>query len=110
MTIAYLTHDEVNAADATRRAARLGIPLVVLDVRGIHAAADRVVCDLDHLPESVKAGLLGEAAAGTDLSAVGVHSYHMTTREVKAFRRAGVIVCRRLDAALFYSRPLVWCG
>ncbi len=100
MTVAYLTHDDVNAAAARTFAARAGLGLVVLDVRQSDPAAVGVVCDLDYLPPEVKAGLLANARAGVDLSAVAVHSYRLTPAERRALRAAGAAVARRLSASL----------
>src|SRR5688500_16300088 len=103
MFVAYLTHDEVNAAAALRIAARLGLPLVVIDVRDRRelAAADRLVCDLDHLPADFKDSLLARAVGGQELRGVAAHSYHLTGREAALFRRAGASVSRRLNGRLF---------
>jgi len=100
MTTAYLTHDEVNAATAQELAARLPFDLVVLDVRQAHPTAARVVCDLDHLPAEVKAGLLDNAQDGVRMAGVAVHSYHLRSQEVRALRAVGVTVSRRLTGRL----------
>ena len=77
MLVAYLTHDEVNAAAALRIAARLGLPLVVIDVRDRRelAASDRLFCDLDHLPDDFKQSLLARAAGGRMLRGVAYTSF-----------------------------------
>jgi hypothetical protein len=100
MTIAYLTHDDVNAAAARDLASRLGLTLVVLDVRQTDLTAGRLVCDLDHLPPEVKVGMLQNARAGVSLPSVGVHSYHLTPEEAQVLRAAGAVVSRRLTARL----------
>jgi hypothetical protein len=108
---AYLTHDEVNARTAHALAERLGLALVVLDVRGTHPAAARLVCDLDHLPSEVKFGLLTNAQSGISLSAVALHSYHLSPDEVQLLRAAGAQVSRRLTAVLLAAPvPAVRCG
>jgi hypothetical protein len=100
MTVAYLTHDEVNAAAARELASRLGLSLVVLDIRQIHPTAGRLVCDLDHLPPEVKSELLSNARAGVNMCSIGVHSYHLTPEETKLLRAAGAVASRRLTARL----------
>ena len=101
MTIAYLTHDEVNASTARKLAGQLGLDLVVLDVRQTDPTAVRLICDLDHLPPDVKAGLLANARDGVHLSTLAMHSYHLTAAEVRTLRTAGAAVARRLTGRLF---------
>ena len=100
MTTAYLTHDDVNAAVARELASRLGFSLVVLKLSETEPDASRLVCDLDHLPPDVKAGMLANARTGVNLPSVGVHSYHLTSEESRMLRAAGVVVSRRLSARL----------
>jgi pyruvate-formate lyase-activating enzyme len=101
MTIAYLTHDEVNASTARKLAGQLGLDLVVLDVRQTDPTAVRLICDLDHLPPDVKAGLLANARDSINLSTLAMHSYNLTAAEVRTLRTAGAEVARRLSAKLF---------
>jgi len=100
--IAYLTHDEVNAAEARRAALEAGLDLTVLPIKdgGQAAAADAMLLDLDHLPADIKLDLLRRAAGGRLSNCVAVHSYQLSPAEVRALRAAGVLVSRRLTACL----------
>ena len=102
MKIAYLTHDEVNAAVARRLARRLGLRLKVLTVKSADrtAAADLLVLDLDHLPPECKSKLFLRVGSGRLRQGVAVHSYNLTATEERALRAAGVHVARRLTAAV----------
>src|SRR5262245_59309847 len=100
MSIVYLTHDEVNAAVATRIAHRVGLQLTVVGIKDTHPiAAGLLVYDLDHLPPERKSELLRRASGG-ELEGVAVHSYHLTPGESRRLRAAGVPVHRRLSAAI----------
>src|SRR4051794_15573435 len=100
MLIAYVTHDEVNAAVAARLARRHGLELIVLSVRDAEqaVAADRLVLDLDHLPPESRSKLFLRAGAGNLRPGVVVHSYNLAPGEDRALRSAGVVVARRLTA------------
>jgi hypothetical protein len=100
MTTTYLTHDDVNAAVARELASRLGFSLVVLKLSETGSDTSRLVCDLDHLPPDVKAGMIATARTGVSLPSVGVHSYNLTAAEARMLRSAGVVVSRRLSARL----------
>src|SRR5262249_57896319 len=104
MTIAYLTHDEVNAAAAGRIARRLGLGLSVIGVRDVgRVSADLLVYDLDHLPPGVKSELLRRAGRER-LDGVAAHSYHLGHEEQQKLRAAGARVARRLTAAILVRR------
>ncbi|WP_439630627.1 hypothetical protein [Gemmata sp.] len=99
--IAYLTHDQVNAALARRITDRLGLDLTVLALKDADraVAADAVVLDLDSLPRDARSKLFLRVGSGELRSGVGVHSYHLTASEARTLRRAGVRAERRLTAA-----------
>ncbi|HSQ56867.1 MAG TPA: hypothetical protein VLM40_14085 [Gemmata sp.] len=105
-SVAYLTHDEVNAALACRMAKRFGLNLTVLAVKDAnHAiAADQLVLDLDHLPLEYKSNLFLRIGRGELRSGVAVHSYHLTPGECRALCTAGVRMTRRLTAAVLTPR------
>jgi hypothetical protein len=105
--IAYLTHDEVNAADALRTARELGLDLIAIPVKDADqgVAADVLLLDLDHLPPECRTKLFREAAVGGLREGVAVHSYRLTAAERHALRTAGVGVARRLVADLLTPSP-----
>jgi len=102
MIVHYLTHDEVNAAVALQKAARNGIDLRVIDVRDFDdmIRTERLICDLDHLPAEYRTNLVSRAAAGEPFLWVAVHSYNLSTYEVRVLREAGVTVARTLKSSL----------
>lgn len=102
MSVAYMSHDEVNSVLADRMADRIGLDLIVLTLRDTeHAiAADLLVLDLDHLPPECKSKLFLRVGRGELRSGVAVHSYHLTDAEASALRAAGVRVARRLTASV----------
>lgn len=106
MTVAYLTHDEVNASRIREMAARLRFELAILDIRQTAPEAERLICDLDSLPPETKNDLLANARFGVNLSALAVHSYHLSAKETRLLRAAGVTVSRRLSARLL-SAPVL---
>ena len=110
--IAYLTHDEVNAAVARRAARRLCGRLKVLGVKDADraAAADLVLLDLDHLPPECKLGLLRQAVGGELANRFAVHSYQLSTADERVLRAAGVRVATRLTAALLAVPALESAG
>jgi len=102
-SIAYMTHDPVNAVLARRMARRLGFNLAVLAVKDANHAvgADLMVLDLDHLPPECKSNLFLRVGNGELREGMAVHSYNLTAAEKHALRRVGVSVFRRLTAAVF---------
>jgi hypothetical protein len=107
MTIAYLTLDEVNAALGQELAARTGLALAILDIRQVAPFGSMRVLDLDSLPQDIKMQLLTRAQQGEDLSHVAAHSYHLTAKEIRLLRAAGVKIARRLRASLFATSALL---
>jgi len=95
--------DEVNQDLAGRFAAETGVQI---DFIGLSGQAPRegtaaVICDLDHLPP----GIVEKLESGWTEGTVVVHSYGLSVREIRAMRRRGVIVARRLTARLFARLP-----
>ena len=107
MQIAYITHDEVNTALATRIADRLGLNLTVLTLIDADQAlaADHLVLDLDHLPEECKASLIDQATCGKVRGGIMVHSYNLKPEEKKVLRAVGARVTRRLTARILTPQP-----
>lgn len=103
MSIAYLTHDDVNAAVARRVAGRFGLDLTVLPLKdaGQGVVADLLILDLDHLPPECKSKLFLRIGGGEPREGMAVHSYHLTAAEARVLRKAGVRVARRLTATVF---------
>ena len=102
MSVAYMSHDEVNSALALRIADRLDLDLAALTLRDAeHAiAADLLVLDLDHLPPECESKVFLRVGRGELRSDLAVHSYHLTETEADVLRAAGVRVARRLTAAV----------
>src|SRR5438067_1395066 len=100
MRFTYLTHDEVNAARADDLAQKVGIEILVHDIRE-RPMTSWLVCDLDFLPEEYSKRLFNQAQAGRDLSRVAVHSYRLTRSQARLLRSAGAAVSRRLSRKLF---------
>jgi hypothetical protein len=100
--IAYLTHDDVNAAVARRAARELGLELTQFPVKDddLTVLADVLLLDLDHLPPEFKSDLLRRAGNGSIRKGLAVHSYHLSPAEARALRAAGVLVARRLTTGL----------
>jgi hypothetical protein len=106
--IAYLTHDEVNAALAQRIAGRLSLELTVLGIKDINLAitADLLLFDLDHLPTECKSELLSRAQRDSLGERIAVHSYCLTTSEARSLRKAGGLTARRLTATLLVPQAV----
>jgi hypothetical protein len=106
MSVAYISHDEVNSALARRMATRLGLELTVLNLQEAEHAipADLIMLDLDHLPPECKSKLFLQIGKGELRDGVAVHSYRLTTAEVRELRAAGVRVKRRLTATVLIPR------
>jgi len=103
--IAYLTHDEVNAALARRLAERRDLILMVIPVKDaeLAAAAEVVILDLDHLPAEFKRELFERIGVRKFRHNLAVHSYNLSDSEKTALLAAGVRVVRRLSAALLMT-------
>jgi hypothetical protein len=101
-SVAYLSHDEVNAALARRMARRLGLDLAILHIKDAEqaVAADLLVLDLDHLAPECKSELFLRIGGRELRGGVAVHSYHLTPAEARTLRKAGVQISRRLTAAV----------
>jgi hypothetical protein len=103
MLCAYLSLDEVNQDLAARSADEAGVELDALTFRDAAPAGqfDAVVYDLDSLPPAYRRALLADLGAGQLVEPVAVHSYNLSAGQVRALRRRGVIVGRRLRSRLF---------
>jgi hypothetical protein len=91
--------DEVNQDLAGRFAAANGLEIdcVALCGPAPHDGTVAILYDLDHLPPET----LEKLKAGCSNGAVAVHSYSLSARQIRALRRRGVIVTRRLTGWVF---------
>src|SRR5262245_46838320 len=101
MRIAYLTTDEVNRELAMRLAAGQGARLEVLwpGDEPPDGRVDAVVYDLDCLPVGLRQEVLSKLAAAAAPWPAAVHGYALGGDQVRALRKRGVVVRRRLGAA-----------
>jgi hypothetical protein len=101
MRTAYLTLDEVNARRAIQLGSRCGQAVHLVDLRSTALLHEPVlILDLDHLLAEEAASVLQRLLARPGLK-LGAHAYHFPAGTVRQLVRAGVVVRRRLDAALF---------
>jgi len=101
--IAYLTVDEVNEGLALELAAACGVRLEVLWPRDEppDGRFDAAVYDLDCLPVCLRQEVLSKLAAASAPWPAAVHGYALAGDQVRPLRKRGVVVRRRLGAALF---------
>ena len=106
--IAYLTFDDVNPAFFAELASKVSPKVAFRTINSPKLAVDGelVIYDLDHLPREWKAELLRQAETGRLTGEVAVHSYNLTTAEIRVLRSAGVRVLRRVSAALLVVGPV----
>ncbi len=103
MRVAYLTTDEVNQEVAKHYAKKVqtNLALVSLQDAPLNGEVDGVIYDLDYLPPARREAILTQLLAGPSALPVAVHSYNLGPEEIKALRRNGVGVFRRLELRLF---------
>jgi hypothetical protein len=100
-TIAFLSTDEVNQSMMEELTGACGARMVPRQPRdpSPDGQFDAVLYDLDHLPAAERQQGLAELLAGRGpRGRVAVHSFNLEAGQVKALRRRGVGVFRRLDA------------
>jgi hypothetical protein len=100
--LAYQTTDEVHRATTDGLTANCGAQMVPLFLNDPppNGQFNAVLYDLDYLYTEARQAVLAELLAGPPHCPTGVHSFNLDEEQEKGLRRNGVVVSRRLDAAL----------
>jgi hypothetical protein len=101
MRTAYLTLDEVNARQAIRLGRRHGQAVYLVDLRSPALGGEpALVVDLDSFPPAERSRLFARPVPRC-AGRFAVHGGNLSAETVRWLTEGGVIVRRRLDAALF---------